>query len=180
MYSRKRWEGELIGGINRNKKQMVVQFPFFRILFFIALLIDKQRGGRRRKKQERKLVYKLFNWFAFALACFFYYLVLYQLIMKLKWHVEKNLKLKSIFRIFRLFFSRLFSCLCTLYTRFHQRGFCLFSYFLFSFYKSRNNICTTGVNWRTIAKTVAAVRSAYGNCIERGRKKVEKDWEKWG
>lgn len=64
-------EGELIGGINRNKKQMVVQFPFFRILFFIALLIDKQRGRRRRKKQERKLVYKLFNWFAFALACFF-------------------------------------------------------------------------------------------------------------
>lgn len=135
MYSRNRWEGELIGGINRNKKQMVVQFSFLRFVFFIALLIDKQRGGRRRKKQERKLVYKLFNWFAFALACFFYYLVLYQLIMKLKWHVEKNLKLKSIFRIFRLFFSRLFSCLCTLYTRFHQGGFVFSPIFCFLFTK---------------------------------------------
>lgn len=167
MYSRKRWEGELIGGVNRNKITNGRTIFFFKIRFFYRF-IDRQT---KRKKNVNWCTNCLIVSHLLSLV-FSTILVLYQLIMKLKWHVEKNLKLKSIFRIF---FSRLFSCLCTLYTRFHQGGgFCLFSYFLFSFYKSRNNICTTGVNWRTIAKTVAAVRSAYGNCIERGREKVVK------
>lgn len=64
------------GKVNRKKNnKWSYNFILLRSVF-IGLLIDKQRN---KKTQERKLVYKLFNCFAFVLACL-YYLVLYQLI----------------------------------------------------------------------------------------------------
>lgn len=102
---------------------MVVQFSFLRFVFFYRF-IDRQTKRKKKKKQERKLVYKLFNCFAFALACFFYYfstISTYNEIEVTRWkelEVEKH---------FSHFFSRLFSCLCTLYTRFHQGGVFVFS-----------------------------------------------------
>lgn len=86
------------GKVNRKKNnKWSYNFILLRSVF-INLLIDKQRN---KKTQERKLVYKLFNCFAFVLACL-YYLVLYQLITNWSDTFKRTWSWKA-FRIFLVF-----------------------------------------------------------------------------
>lgn len=127
---------------------------------FIYRFIDKQTI---KKQQERKLVYKLFNCFAFVLSCLYYYIWTYN---------EVTFKITSSWKAFQMFF--LVFVVYVFFTHDFIWGALCFLGFCFC-YKSRNNICTTWVNWRTITKTVAAVRSVYGNCMRHGMTKREKD-----